>query len=143
MGLLLRFTLVAKSCSFYISYSWYYCADNAFTVTQIHDPSRELSGGLLEGFERHLDYLSQLIETDASEPEQKTACLQALECLRMSFATMENSERPLGCGSIYMWPLTVDGSFIGLLRKQHGIALVSLVFYCAQLHAFSDYAAPP
>ncbi|KAE8361086.1 hypothetical protein BDV27DRAFT_148118 [Aspergillus caelatus] len=95
----------------------------------IQSSETELSGGLFEGFEKHLDRLGQPTETDVSGPEQKIACLQALECLGKSLRTIENSERPL----------ELNESFIGLLREQHGVALVLLAFYCVQLHAFSDY----
>ncbi|KAL4879316.1 hypothetical protein BJY04DRAFT_229107 [Aspergillus karnatakaensis] len=98
-------------------------------------------------FEMHIEHpdtdhpsshLRHLIDAEIPIDQQGTFT-QALEMLVHSFKTISTAERPLECGMLYMWPLSVEDSFFGALRQHHPVALVFLAYYCVQLQAFSDF----
>ncbi|KAL2823810.1 hypothetical protein BDW59DRAFT_148366 [Aspergillus cavernicola] len=92
-----------------------------------------------KGITIQLTNLHHLIESEITPPDQKDTFFHALDRLQASFESIQSAELPLECGMLYMWPLSIEENFFILLRQQHPVALVFLAFYCAQLHAFSDY----
>ncbi|KAL5051086.1 hypothetical protein BDW71DRAFT_172251 [Aspergillus fruticulosus] len=86
-----------------------------------------------------LNNLHSLITTEIPTPAERTTFLHALDRLRATFTCLASTEKPLECGMLYMWPLSVEEQFFEFLRERHPVALVLLAFYCAQLHAFEDY----
>ncbi|KAL4977915.1 hypothetical protein BDW66DRAFT_131319 [Aspergillus desertorum] len=93
----------------------------------------------LKDLPAHLNNLHTLITTEITTPAERTSFLNALDRLRATFTSLAVAERPLECGMLYMWPLSIDEQFFEFLRQRHPVALVLLAFYCAQLHAFEDY----
>ncbi|OKL57772.1 hypothetical protein UA08_07075 [Talaromyces atroroseus] len=68
---------------------------------------RARKNNLFDGVDEQLDKLSQYIESEPLDPEDKVIGQQALAALSSSFEAFESADLPLECGMAFFWPLSV------------------------------------
>ncbi|KAJ0426809.1 hypothetical protein BJY00DRAFT_297786 [Aspergillus carlsbadensis] len=108
-----------------------------FAMDNINEPIDRTT--IFKGLTPQLISLQTLITSKTPNATKRSTLLQALDRLKASFTCIISAPRPLECGMLYMWPLSIKKQFFDFLQTQHPMALVILAFYSVQLYAFKDY----